>query len=177
MVFDLYGNENCLEVNNFYKKLLAEMPDLLFQFVIDSDNRYSFPLVSKSADDIFELSVEDFTNDIKLVIYDRISLQDRDLFFQSLVKSRKEVQPWNVEFRALLPKKGLRWFKVSAKTERSADGRVSFFGHVSDITELKDKEEKLRISEERFQFALEASTAGIWDWDMVLIRSSIRRCP
>ena len=56
MVFDLYENEDCLEVNNFYKKLFAEMPDLLFQFVIDSDNNYTFPLVSKSADEIFELT-------------------------------------------------------------------------------------------------------------------------
>ncbi|OXG04437.1 PAS domain S-box-containing protein [Flavobacterium araucananum] len=167
MVFDLYGNEDCLEVNNFYKKLFAEMPDLLFQFVIDCDNKYSFPLVSKSADEIFELTAEMFSNDAKLIIYERIFPQDRDFFFQSLVKARREVKPWEIEFRALLPKKGLRWFKISSKTELATDGCVSFYGHVSDITELKDKEEKLRISEERFQFALEASTAGIWDWDMV----------
>lgn len=167
MVFDLYSNEDCLEINNFYRKLFAEMPDLIFQFIIDSDNNYTFPLVSKSADEIFELSVNEFTDDIKLTIYERILEQDRELFFQSLVKARKEIEPWQIEFRAVLPKKGLRWFKVSAKTELSPDNRVSFFGHISDITELKDKEEKLRISEERFQFALEASTAGIWDWDMV----------
>ncbi|MFD1601821.1 PAS domain-containing protein [Flavobacterium artemisiae] len=167
MVFDLYGNDDCLEVNKFYRKLLAEMPDLLFQFVIDKDNNYSFPLVSKSADDIFELTVEEFTNEIKFIIYDRILLQDRELFFQSLVKARKEIKPWEVEFRALLPKKGIRWFKVSSKTESLPEGNVVFYGHVSDITELKDKEEKLRISEERFQFALDASTAGVWDWDMV----------
>ncbi|CAM3703702.1 PAS domain-containing protein [Flavobacterium chungbukense] len=167
MVFDLYGNDDCLEVNNFYKKLLAEMPDLLFQFVIDADNNYSFPLVSKSADEIFELTAKDFTNDIKFVIYDRILPQDRDLFFQSLVAARKNIKPWDVEFRAVLPKKGVRWFKISSKTESAFDGNVIFYGHVSDITELKDKEEKLRISEERFQFALDASTAGVWDWDMV----------
>lgn len=170
MVFDLYGNEDCLEVNNFYRKLLAEMPDLLFQFVIDADNDYSFPLVSKSADEIFELSAADFTNDIKLIVYDRILPQDRELFFQSLVKARKEIKPWEIEFRATLPKKGIRWFKIAAKTESAANGNVIFYGHVSDITELKDKEEKLRISEERFQFALDASTAGIWDWDMVTNR-------
>lgn len=167
MVFDLYENEDCLEVNNFYKKLFAEMPDLLFQFVIDSDNNYSFPLVSKSADEIFELTSEMFSNDIKLIIYERIFPQDREMFFDSLVKAKKEIMPWEIEFRAVLPKKGLRWFKISSKTESSQDGSVSFYGHVSDITELKDKEEKLRISEERFQFALDASTAGIWDWDMV----------
>jgi len=167
MVFDLYGNDDCLEVNNFYKKLLAEMPDLLFQFVIDADNNYTFPLVSKSADEIFELSAADFNNDIKFIVYDRILPQDRELFFQSLVKARKEIRPWEIEFRATLPKKGIRWFRVSSKTESSTNGSVIFYGHVSDITELKDKEEKLRISEERFQFALDASTAGIWDWDMV----------
>lgn len=167
MVFDLYENENCLEVNNFYRKLFAEMPDLLFQFIIDKDNKYSFPLVSKSIDEIFELTVSEFTNDIIFIIYERIFPQDRDMFFQSLVKARKEIKPWELEFRAILPKKGLRWFKVSAKTESIPDGCVSFCGHVSDITDLKDKEEKLRISEERFQFALEASTAGIWDWDIV----------
>ncbi|MEN2489991.1 PAS domain-containing protein [Flavobacterium sp. B11] len=167
MVFDLYGNDDCLEVNNFYKKLLAEMPDLLFQFVIDADNNYTFPLVSKSADEIFELSAADFNNDMKFIVYDRILPQDREPFFQSLVKARKEIKPWKIEFRATLPKKGIRWFRVSSKTESSTNGSVIFYGHVSDITELKDKEEKLRISEERFQFALDASTAGIWDWDMV----------
>ncbi|WP_243860405.1 sensor histidine kinase [Flavobacterium poyangense] len=146
------------------------MPDLLFQFIIDRDNKYSFPLVSKSADDIFELAVSEFTNDIIYVIYDRIFPQDRELFFQSLVAARKEIKPWEIEFRAVLPKKGLRWFKVSSKTELTVGGGVTFFGHVSDITDLKDKEESLRISEERFQFALEASTAGIWDWDMVTNR-------
>jgi PAS domain S-box-containing protein len=167
MIFDLYENEDCLEVKNFYRKLFADMPDLLFQFIIDKDNNYSFPLISKSIDDIFELTVSEFTNDIIFIIYERIFPQDRDMFFQSLVKARKEIKPWEIEFRAVLPKKGMRWFKISAKTESIPDECVSFCGHVSDITNLKDKEEKLRISEERFQFALEASTAGIWDWDMV----------
>jgi PAS domain S-box-containing protein len=167
MIFDLYENEDCLEVKNFYRKLFADMPDLLFQFIIDKDNNYSFPLISKSIDDIFELTVSEFTNDIIFIIYKRIFPQDRDMFFQSLVKARKEIKPWEIEFRAVLPKKGMRWFKISAKTESIPDECVSFCGHVSDITNLKDKEEKLRISEERFQFALEASTAGIWDWDMV----------
>ena len=71
MVFDLYENENCLEVNNFYRKLFAEMPDLLFQFIIDKDNKYSFPLVSKSIDEIFELTVSEFTNDIIFIIYEK----------------------------------------------------------------------------------------------------------
>jgi PAS domain S-box-containing protein len=167
MVFDLYENENAHNINSFYKKLFAEIPDLIFQFIIDSENNYSFPLVSKSVEDIFELTADDFSNDTKMIIYERIYQPDQNLFFQSLVKAKRDILPWEIEFRGMLPKKGLRWFKISSKSEASPDGRVSFFGRVSDITDLKDKELKLRISEERFQFALEASTAGIWDWNMV----------
>ncbi|OXA84880.1 sensor histidine kinase [Flavobacterium hercynium] len=171
MVFDLYENDDCLELNNFYRKLFAEIPDFIFQFVIDKNNNYYFPFVSDSVFEIFEFSKEDFANEKnKLIVYDRVFPSDKSVFFNSLVKARKEVQPWEVEFRGILPKKGLRWFKVSSKTEIDNNGSVSFFGHITDITDLKDKEEKLRLSEERFQFALEASTAGIWDWDIVTNR-------
>nr|WP_315244265.1 PAS domain-containing protein [uncultured Flavobacterium sp.] len=167
MVFDLDENTDCNNVNDFYKKLFAEIPDLIFQFIIDVDNNYSFPLFSKSIEEIFELSTSDFSNNIKSAISERIHPSDRDLFFQSFVKARKQVSGWEVEFRGILPEKGLRWFIISSKSELSSDGKVSFFGHLSDITELKDKELKLRISEERFQFALEASTTGVWDWNML----------
>lgn len=166
MVFDFFQNKECQEINNFYKKLFEEIPDLIFQFIIAPDNVYFFPLVSKSVTEIFELSNDHFSNSSKQIIYNRIFEEDRNPFFQSLVFSRKNLARWELEFRVMLPEKGLRWLKVSSKPELFPDGSIAFYGRISDITELKDQELKLRISEERFQFALDASTAGIWDWDM-----------
>lgn len=166
MVFDFFQNKECQEINNFYKKLFEEIPDLIFQFIIAPDNVYSFPLVSKSVTEIFELSNDHFSDSSKQIIYNRIFEEDRNPFFQSLVFSRKNLARWELEFRVVLPEKGLRWLKVSSKPELFPDGSIAFYGRISDITELKDQELKLRISEERFQFALDASTAGIWDWDM-----------
>ncbi|MDR7211352.1 PAS domain-containing protein [Flavobacterium piscis] len=167
MVFNLSGNENEQKANDFYEKLFAEIPDSIFHFIISPDNAYSFPLVSKSIKEIFELNAETLSDDSKNIIYERILAQDRASFIKSLIRARKEVSQWEIEFRSVLPQKGLRWFKISSKSELSSDRGVSFFGRISDITDIKDKELKLRISEERFQFALEASTTGIWDWDMV----------
>ncbi|MNQ37711.1 Cell-division control histidine kinase PdhS [compost metagenome] len=166
MVFDFFQNKECQEINNFYKKLFEEIPDLIFQFLIAPDNVYSFPLVSKSVTEIFELSNDHFSDSSKQIIYNRIFEEDRNPFFQSLIFSRKNLSRWELEFRVVLPEKGLRWLKVSSKPELFPDGSIAFYGRISDITELKDQELKLRISEERFQFALDASTAGIWDWDM-----------
>lgn len=164
--FDFSQNENCQEVNDFYSKLFKEIPDLIFEFVITPDNTYLFPLVSKSVDDFFELSSDHFVDRDKLYIYERIFESDRLPFFQSLVNAKRNVARWDFEFRVSLPAKGLRWLKVSSKPELYPDGNIAFYGRISDVTDIKEQEIKLKISEERFKFALEASTAGVWDWDL-----------
>ena len=166
MVFDFPQNGNCQEVNDFYSKLLNEIPDLIFEFVIAPDNTYLFPLVSKSVNDFFELSSNHFVDSDKYLVYDRIFEADRLMFFQSLVNAKRNITRWDFEFRVLLPEKGLRWLKVSSKPELYPDGNIAFYGRISDITDLKYQEIKLKVSEERFKFALEASTAGVWDWDI-----------
>lgn len=44
--------------------------------------------------------------------------------------------------------------------------RELLYAVARDITEQKKVEEKLRESEERWQFALEGSETGVWDWDI-----------
>lgn len=166
MVFNFPQNENCQEVNDFYNKLFKEIPDLIFEFVIAPDNTYLFPLVSKSVDNFFELSSDHFSDSDKFLIYDRVLEADRKPFFDSLVHAKRNVTGWDFEFRVMLPKKGLRWLKVSSKSELCPDGSIAFYGRISDITDLKEQQIKLKEYEERFKFAQEASTSGVWDWDL-----------
>ncbi|TGN06994.1 PAS domain S-box protein [Leptospira ilyithenensis] len=42
---------------------------------------------------------------------------------------------------------------------------IGYLGIASDISQLKETQRQLRKSEERWQFALEGSGDGIWDWD------------
>ncbi|MBK0370777.1 sensor histidine kinase [Flavobacterium agrisoli] len=167
MAFDLYASEDVQAINNFYKKLFEQIPDLIFQFTIYSDNSCSFPLISKSAEEVFEMPVSEFSSASRFSILKKISPLDRRNFYTSLLKATQTLAPWEIEFRANLPRKGKRWLKVTSKPERGENGEVSFYGRILDITDSKDQELRLKISEERFQFALDASTVGIWDWDMV----------
>jgi len=41
-----------------------------------------------------------------------------------------------------------------------------FVGLVLDITDRKKGEEALRVSEQRFRLAMEATADGVWDWDL-----------
>lgn len=166
MIFNPSEIDYCQNANDFFTKLFHEIPDLIFQFIIAPDNTYSFPFLSKEVYEVFEFSVVENSADLKRHVYESIHEADQYSFLQSLVFSQKNLVKWQQEFRVLIPNKGLRWFKVSSKPELLADGSVAFYGRISDITTLKNQEIKLRISEERFQFALEASTAGVWDWDI-----------
>ncbi|MCC9070208.1 PAS domain-containing sensor histidine kinase [Flavobacterium sp. F-65] len=50
---------------------------------------------------------------------------------------------------------------------KSREDRVpAFSGKFFNVSELQAQELKLKVLEERFQFALEASNTGVWDWNI-----------
>jgi PAS domain S-box-containing protein len=156
------------ELIEFYNKLFDEIPDLIFEFVIEFNNNYQFSFVSKSVKDFFEMSSNQFINNDKFIFFERIYHEDRQLFFESIVNAKRNGNRWEHEFRVLLPVQGLRWLKVSAKLERYSNGSTAFYGKIIDASALKEKENRIKSSEERYKFALEASTAGVWDWNLQL---------
>lgn len=153
--------------NNFYKKLLFQSPDLIFQFSITKQGQLSFPFLSKSVLTHFDLSSHEKLIDAFSVLKSRIHEEDFDDFLQSVFDAKANLSEWNHEFRAVLPQKGLRWYKGFASVERDYDGTVHFFGNIRDVSSFKQQEQQLRLSEQRFLFALEASSEGIWDYDVL----------
>ena len=60
-----------------------------------------------------------------------------------------------------------RWITARGQAVGDAAGQViKLYGTVQDITERKLISLKLQVSEERLQMAVEATTDGLWDWDL-----------
>lgn len=152
--------------NNFYKKLLFQSPDLIFQMTISKNGTFFFPFLSKSVITHFNITIEEISSDTFTVLKSKIIPEDFKCFLQSINESKSELKTWIHEFRAIFPKKGMRWCKGVASVELEEDGAINFYGKITDITERKEQELKLKLSEERFQFALEASSEGIWDFNV-----------
>src|SRR5262249_7427147 len=84
-------------------------------------------------------------------------------------------QPFDTEFRIVLPSGEIRWIAVRGQGYYDENGRVvRVVGNNVDITERKQAEESLREREQRLRLALDASGAGSWmrdtrtgrvDWD------------
>ena len=154
------------ERNNFYKKLLFQSPDLIFQFTISKNGILTFPFLSKSVLTHFNLTPEEKNSDAFTILKSKIVEEDFNSFLLSVHEAKNEIRNWTHEFRARLPVKGVRWYKGIANVESVVDGAIVFYGKITDITEYKEQELRLKLSEERFLFALEASSEGIWDLDI-----------
>jgi PAS domain S-box-containing protein len=70
----------------------------------------------------------------------------------------------------------LMWAEKTARAFFDEEGRmIRVVGMIADITERKQAEEKLRTSEERFQFAAQAGKMFVYEWDAtndVIVRSA-----
>lgn len=151
---------------SFYSKLLSQIPDLIFQMTISEDGTIKFPFLSESVVNHFELTADEIGNYTIDLVKSKIIRDDFPNFFDSIEKSKRTLEPWIFEFRSHLPLKGLRWFRVRATIEKDDNNGFIFYGRVNDNTESRNQALKLKVSEERYQFALQASSEGIWDLDV-----------
>lgn len=161
----LPDGENPIE---FYKKLLDQVPDLIFKIRwVKATSSYAINYLSRSMCDLYEVSLETIALGPEKIFFERIIPEDIPPFIKSLESSRKKNVKWDHTYRLNLPLKGLRWMRVTAKPEKEKDGSVSFYGRATDITDHKEQEARLHVSEQRYNYALKAASEGIWDYDMV----------
>ncbi len=154
------------KLKQFYKNLLEQVPDVIFQMVHRTDGTNYVAYISERVNDLYELTVDEIINDIKLLYQDRILKEDIETVVSTLQHSIATGEKWETEFRVMLPVKGLKYCKMNATPQPQPDGTIHYFGRVTDITEQKEQQIKLRKSSETMEFALDAASEGVWDWDM-----------
>mgnify|MGYP003574974395 CR=1 FL=1 len=154
-------------LNLFYQKLLNQVPDMIFCLSWDEESSYKVVFLNETIGELYEISVEDFLADPSIFVRERILPEDLDNFRVKMETARSTLTTWSDEYRVRLPKKGIRWMRINARPELEEDGKIYFYGRVSDVTDEKKHEQELQLSEERYKFALKAASEGIWDWDML----------
>jgi PAS domain S-box-containing protein len=74
-----------------------------------------------------------------------------------------------IEHRIIRRDGSVRWLNIRGRGIFEDEGgrarATAHIGAVQDITELKQTEESLRETEERWQLAVEGTKGGVWDWN------------
>ncbi|MBY0488056.1 MAG: PAS domain-containing sensor histidine kinase [Flavobacteriaceae bacterium] len=151
---------------NFYKKILNQVPDLIFQLTISPENDFYFCFLNKRAISLFEVKEFELRGNPIDSISSRIHPEDKEVFFDTLYNSKRKLQPWTCEFRLVTAVKGIQWFKVAANVEQDFNGNTQFYCNLTNVTSVRQREILVQESETRYQFAVEASKKGIWDYNL-----------
>ncbi|MBW4642478.1 MAG: PAS domain S-box protein [Goleter apudmare HA4340-LM2] len=125
------------------QKLSANIPGMLYQFMLSPDGSVSFPYVNSRSYELYELTPEEIQNDASLIL-SIVHPDDRQQFEQSIAISAKTLQPWQWEGRIVLPGGQVKWLQGTSRPELQADGSIIWDGIITDINQRKLVEEALQ---------------------------------
>lgn len=143
-----------------FRKLSANVSDLIFQFTRRPDGSYFVPIASEGIINIFGCKPEDVANDFT-AIANVIHPEDAERVFNDIEYSAAHLTNFTCEFRVLIPGKPVQWIYSKSTPEKLADGSVTWYGFNSDITERKQAEIVIKENEERHKAITLTANDGI----------------
>ncbi|TAK64885.1 PAS domain S-box protein [Methylobacter sp.] len=128
------------------QKIAAQLPGVVFQFRLRADGSCCLPYASDVLHDIYRFDPEEVRDDAAKVFAD-VHPDDLEQHLASIQTSAHDLTPWRNEYRLRFADGTERWLFGNALPQREQDGSVLWHGFVSDISERKQMEEKLRDSD------------------------------
>ncbi len=75
-------------------------------------------------------------------------------------------EPYNIEYRLRHHSGEYRWVAGRAQPIRDETGAITrWYGTCTDIHDVRQAQDALRETEERYRYAVRATTDAVWDWD------------
>lgn len=161
------ANKNPEDLNKLYESLIKQLPNIIFQIRVNSLKQITVDFLSKPIEILDEFSIHEFLEDSYNLSHYKIYEPDLKMFLDSYEKAVSSKEKWEVDFRLLMPESGYKWIRIDATPKKNEHNEIVFYGLISDITIVKEQEIRLKVADERYHFAVQASDRGVWDWDLI----------
>jgi diguanylate cyclase (GGDEF)-like protein/PAS domain S-box-containing protein len=125
-------------------KITHSVPGMLYQYRLRPDGSSCFPFASDGIREIYQVNPEDVLEDASQ-IFGIIYPEDLESLNISIQTSAQNLTLWNHEYRVKLNDGSVKWLLGNAIPESEIDGSTLWHGFITDITERKAVEVKLRM--------------------------------
>jgi PAS domain S-box-containing protein len=123
-------------LNDLLVNLARLVPGVIYQYRLYPDGRSAFPYCSPGMEMIYEFTPEEVQADATPV-FGRLHPEDYAMVANAIEASARTLEHFYCEFRAVLPKQGVRWRWSQAKPQRMPDGGTLWYGIILDIHDRK----------------------------------------
>ncbi len=148
-----------------FRKLSANVPDLIFQFTRRPDGSYFVPIASDGIKNIFGCRPQDVADNFDAIAR-VLHPDDAERVIADIEYSARHLTNLSHEFRVLIPGKPVQWILSRSTPEKLPDGSVTWYGFNANITERKQVEETLKESATGLREAQRLANIGNWTWNL-----------
>ena len=153
------------------RKLSSQVPGVIYQYRLKPDGTSCFPYASDGIREIYEVTPEQVRENADAVLA-IIHPDDAERVAATIRHSADTLTPWHAEYRVALPRQGLRWREGNSVPERLADGTILWHGFITDISERKEAERRLREMNENLEQRVHAEVDKNLKQEHLLIQQS-----
>lgn len=159
-------------------KIISLAPGIVYQFRLRPDGSTCVPYASEATREIYRLDPEEIREDASKA-FAHVHPDDLENHLASIRVSARDLTPWQNEYRLKFDDGTVRWLYGNALPQREADGSTLWHGFITDITERKKSDERLRQSEGKLRAYLDNISDTIWlidaNLNMAYVSPSVTR--
>ncbi len=142
------------DTNERYRSLVDNVPEAIFRCQWDDD--WTMTFMSDSIGPITGYLASDFLDNAVRSYNSIIHPEDREYVQQTIGEHICQLRPYSINYRLLSKEGTIKWVHETGRAVYSPQGEVEYIdGTIADITELKEAEERLRASEEKYRSIVE----------------------
>ena len=141
-----------IESENRLTQLARNIPGMIYQFRMRSDNSSHFPYTSEGIRDIYGVTPQQVKEDAS-VVFSVLHPDDLERVSQSILESAANLSIWNCEYRIRFADGRIIWVVGHATPRREADGSNIWHGYITDISDRKQAETLLIAAKEKAEEA------------------------
>lgn len=140
--------EELQETQERFASVASNLPADIFRRVLHPDGRISFPYASSYMERSYGVSRKAVASDPNHFI-NIIHPEDRARWRKAVEESAASLEPFNLEYRIVRTTGEVSWMRGLAGVRRMMNGDVVWDGITLDLTDQRQAEEALRVTEER----------------------------
>ncbi len=140
------------------------IPSTVYQLIWHSESKRRFSFLSSAATLTLGVQRKELLADFD-VIASRFFRSEKDKIIGALSGTSHKSLQWVEEFRYKHPYGDVRWLQAGARGTRQADGAIVWNGYLMDITQRKQIETELALSEAHFKALFDGAGIGIVNTD------------